>query len=140
MVGYVGRLNESVSAGYKFRSPVFVAEIDLDDVLARNAPNVAYRPLPKYPPIVRDISFLVGRDISFDSIREAVIDHGSELCRHIGFVDSFEGKGIEPGKRSITVRLEYRSDERTLVESEVAEIHQKIVDWISSSLDIVPRT
>lgn len=139
LVGYVGRLNESLSAGYKFRSPVFVAEIDLDDVLARNTPNVAYWPLPKYPPIVRDISFLVGRDISFDSIREAVIDHGSELCRHIGFVDSFEGKGIDPGKRSITVRLEYRSDERTLVESEVADVHDRIVGSISSSLNIAPR-
>ncbi|MGD9589492.1 MAG: phenylalanine--tRNA ligase subunit beta [Pyrinomonadaceae bacterium] len=139
LIGYVGRLDESISNGYKFRSPVFVAEIDLDDVLSRNRSNVTYRPLPKYPPVVRDVSFIADREISFDMIREAVIDLEAELCRHVGFVDSFEGKGIEPGQRSITVRLEYRSDERTLLESEVAEVHERIVGSISSSLNITPR-
>ena len=42
-----------------------------------------------------------------------------KFCRNVGFVDIFEGKGVEDGKRSLTVRLEYRSDERTLVDEEV---------------------
>ena len=140
VIGYLGRLNEPISAGYKFRSPVFVAEIDIDAVLNRNLTNVAYRSLPRFPSVVRDVSFLVTRDISFDDVRSAVIDQGSELCRNIGFVDVFEGKGVEVGKRSLTVRLEYRSDERTLVEDEVANAHAQILKVLDETLGIVPRT
>lgn len=140
LVGHVGRLSEPISGGYKFRTPVFVAEIDLDAVLARNTTPVYYRPLPKYPSVIRDVSFLVGRDIAFDDIREAVIDQGYEICRNVGFVDIFEGKGIEEGKRSLTVRLEYRSDERTLVEDEVSGVHGQILDSLSRTLSIQPRT
>jgi phenylalanyl-tRNA synthetase beta chain len=139
LVGYLGRLSEAISAEYKFRAPVYVAEVDLESVLARNMAGVYYRPLPKYPSVIRDVSFIVDRDSTFDNIREAVIDQGFEICRNVGFVDIFEGKGIEAGKRSLTVRLEYRSDERTLIEDEVAEAHGKILETLSNTLGIVPR-
>lgn len=139
IVGYLGRVNENISSGYKFRTPVYVAEIDLESVLSRNVPGVFYRPLPKYPSITRDVSFLIGRDRTFDDIRSAVIDQGLELCRNVGFVGIFEGKGVEAGKRSLTVRLEYRSDERTLVEDEVASAHGAIIETLSNTLGIVPR-
>ena len=138
-VGYFGRLAEAAAASYKFRSHVFVAEVDMDAVLSRNTSPIVYRPLPKYPSVIRDVSFLVDRTTTFDDIRAAVIDHGTELCRNIGFVDIFEGKGVEDGKRSLTVRLEYRSDERTLVEDEVAEVHQRIIDSLENTLAIRPR-
>ncbi len=138
-VGFFGRLAEGTAASYKFRSPVFVAEVDMDAVLSRNTSPIVYRPLPKYPSVIRDVSFLVDRRTTFDDIRAAVIDHGTELCRNIGFVDIFEGKGVEDGKRSLTVRLEYRSDERTLVEDEVAEVHQQIVSSLENTLGIRPR-
>ena len=138
-VGTIGRLNEEISTRYKFRTPVFVAEIDLDAVLSRNISPNFYRPLPKYPSIVRDASFLVGRDTTFDDVRSVVIDHGSDLCRNIGFVGIFEGKGIQDGKRSLTVRLEYRNDERTLVDEEVSSVHAQILDSLSNTLGIVPR-
>ncbi len=139
LVGSVGRLNEAISASYKFRAPVFVAEIDLEAVLARNTAGVFYHPLPKYPSVVRDVSFIVGRDTTFDTVRDAVVDQGSDICRNIGFVDVFEGKGVADGKRSLTVRFEYRSDERTLVEDEVADAHGRILETLGNTLGIVPR-
>lgn len=139
-IGTIGRLSESISVSYKFRNPVFVAEIDLDAVLSRNMAQIYYHPLPKYPSIVRDVSFLVDRSTTFDDVRTAVIDHGSDICRNIGFVDIFEGKGVEDGKRSLTVRLEYRNDERTLVDEEVAAAHGQIIEALGNTLGIVPRT
>lgn len=139
LIGHIGRLSEEISAGYKFRAPVYVAEIDLESVLTRNVTGVFYRPLPKYPAVIRDVSFLVGRETTFDDIREAVIDQGFEICRNVGFVDIFEGKNVEEGKRSLTVRLEYRSDERTLIEDEVAAAHGQILETLGNTLGIVTR-
>lgn len=139
-IGTVGRLSEKISADYKFKQPVFVAEIDLDTVFARNTASVFYRSLPKYPSIIRDVSLLVDRAATFENIRAVVIDHGADICRNVGFVDIFESKDMEENKRSLTIRLEYRSDERTLLDEEVTEVHQSILESLSKTLGAAQRT
>ena len=138
-IGTVGRLNEQISAEYKFRQPVYLAEIDLDAVFSRNTQPVLYRPLHKFPSIIRDITFLVDRATTFDDIRSAVIDHGAEICRNVGFVDIFEGRDVDEGKRSLTIRLEYRSDEGTLLDDDVAAVHRDILESLRKTLNVEPR-
>ncbi|MGB7069920.1 MAG: phenylalanine--tRNA ligase subunit beta [Pyrinomonadaceae bacterium] len=138
--GYVGRLRDDISAAYKFRQPVFVAEVELQSLLAVNTLPIVYRPLPRYPAIIRDVSLLAERSTSYDAIRDAVIDRGSELCRSVAFVDTYEGKGIGDNERSITVRLEYRSDERTLIDEEVDALHKEIVSGLEDALGAIQRT
>ncbi len=138
-LGHVGRLNDDVAASYKFRQPVYVAEINLQKVLQMPITPLSYRPLPKYPSVVRDVSFAAGRDVTLAAIREAALEQGFELCRAAEFVDVYEGKGLADGERSITIRLEYRSDERTLLEDEVEAIHQQIVANIEKKLGVKLR-
>ena len=137
--GYIGRLNDDISASYKFKQPVYVAEIDLQAVLEVCVPAITYTPLAKYPAIIRDVSLLAKRDITFDVIRDAITEQSFELCRNVRFVDVYEGKGLAEDERSITIRLEYRSDERTLVEDEVETTHQEILAQIDRKLGIKPR-
>jgi phenylalanyl-tRNA synthetase beta chain len=122
-VGYIGRLNDGIAANYKFKQPVYVAEIDLQAVLEIAVAPITYKPLAKYPGITRDISLLVRRDVTFAQVRQAVTDQNFELCRSVGFVDVYEGKGLADDERSVTIRLEYRGDERTLVDDEVEALH-----------------
>jgi phenylalanyl-tRNA synthetase beta chain len=139
-VGYVGRLDEEIASGYKFKQPVFVAEINLEAVLDQPLAPVTYKPLPKFPGISRDISFVADRTVTFNAIRMAIASQNADLCRSIEFVDVYEGKGLGENERSITVRLDYRSDERTLVEDEVDTIHGKIVDSVVSRLGVGLRS
>jgi phenylalanyl-tRNA synthetase beta chain len=134
--GYVGRLSDQIASSYKFRQPVYVAEINLEAVLAMPTSPINYRPLPRFPGIVRDVSFVAKRNITYDSIYEAIALLKIELCRGIEFVDVYEGKGLAEDERSITVRLEYRSDERTLVEDEVDQVHKRIVDSVAENLGV----
>ena len=138
-VGRIGRLTEELAGEYKFKQPVYVAEIDLQAVLSEETPLVLYRPLSRYPSIVRDVSFLVKRSTSFEDIRRAIVQQGRELCRSVTFVDVYEGKGIGADERSITIRLEYRSDERTLIDAEVDEVHEQLVGAVEKDLNIRRR-
>jgi phenylalanyl-tRNA synthetase beta chain len=139
-VGTIGRLNEEISANYKFKQPVYVAEIDLQAVLSAETEQVVYQALPKYPSVVRDVSFLVNRGVSFGEIKLAVENQGRELCRAVEFVDVYEGKGMAEDERSLTVRLEYRSDERTLIDSEVDTVHAELVETVEGGLGVRRRT
>jgi len=126
-VGTIGRLSDEIADNYKFRQPVFVAEVDLQTVLNAKEQSVFYRPLPVYPSIERDVSLLVNRNISFAEIKQAIESEGFEILRKIEFVDVFEGKGVADDERSLTIRLVYRSDVRTLIESEIETINNKIL-------------
>jgi phenylalanyl-tRNA synthetase beta chain len=50
-----------------------------------------------------------------------------EYCRRAELVDVYEGAGVPEGKRSVTLRMEYRADERTLRDEEVDEMHARLV-------------
>jgi phenylalanyl-tRNA synthetase beta chain len=126
-VGTIGRLSDEIASVYKFRQPVFVAEIDLQTLLQGKQKDILYRPLSVYPSIQRDVSVLVKRNVSFAQIKQTVEAQGFELLRKVEFVDVYEGKGMADDERSITIRLEYRSDERTLTEAEAEVVHAQIL-------------
>jgi phenylalanyl-tRNA synthetase beta chain len=76
---------------------------------------------------MRDISLLLNRAISLDEIRSAVRNQRVADCRNVMLVGTFAGANIPPTKRSVTLRLEYRSDERTLRDEEVEERHAQLM-------------
>jgi phenylalanyl-tRNA synthetase beta chain len=125
-IGSIGRLAEQVAASYKFRQPVYVLELDLSALLSGPAKAIQYSPLPRYPSVTRDISLLVDRSVSLDEIFAAVNNQHVADCRSVKLVGTFEGGNIEASKRSVTLRLEYRSDDRTLRDEQVEEYHSRI--------------
>jgi phenylalanyl-tRNA synthetase beta chain len=125
-IGSIGRLAESVASSYKFRQPVYVLELDLSALLAGPEKLIQYSPLPRYPSVVRDLSLLVNRNVALEEIFTAVKAQGVADCRSVKLVGTFEGGSIPPSKRSVTLRLEYRSDERTLRDEEVEERHSRL--------------
>ncbi|HEU4509463.1 MAG TPA: phenylalanine--tRNA ligase subunit beta [Pyrinomonadaceae bacterium] len=125
-IGTIGRLAENIAASYKFRQPVYVLELDLTTLLNSQAKGIQYSPLPRYPSVVRDLSLLVNRNVALEEIFQAVNDQRVADCRSVKLVGTFEGGNIDPFKRSVTLRLEYRSDERTLRDEEVEERHSRL--------------
>jgi phenylalanyl-tRNA synthetase beta chain len=125
-IGTIGRLAENLASSYKFRQPVYVLELDLSALLSGPAKLIQYSPLPRYPSVTRDISLLVDRKVALDEIFAAVNNQQIGDCRNVKLVGTFEGGNIAPSKRSVTLRLEYRSDERTLRDEEVEEYHSRL--------------
>jgi phenylalanyl-tRNA synthetase beta chain len=122
-IGKFGRLAENIASSYKFRQPVFVLETDLSALFAVREKAIQYSRLPKYPSVVRDLTLLVGRDVTFAALTKAVRDQNVADCRDVNLVGTYDGPNTPPGKRSITLRIEYRSDDRTLRDDEVEERH-----------------
>ncbi|HLR06367.1 MAG TPA: phenylalanine--tRNA ligase subunit beta [Pyrinomonadaceae bacterium] len=127
-VGSIGRLAESVAAEYKFKQTVFVAEIDLTALLEIPETPVLYSPLPRFPAIVRDVSLLLDRKVTVAELLRAAKNQSGESCAGAKFVGTYEGEGIAEGKRSVTVRFEYRRPDRTLRDEEVDELHWPLVE------------
>lgn len=126
-VGSLGRLSEELAARYKFRQPVYVAEVSQTALLGSGERPARYAPLPRYPGVARDISLVAGRSVTYGELRGAVLALGLEECRGVDLVDVYEGANLPEGKRSLTLRVEYRADDRTLRDEEVDAMHARVV-------------
>jgi len=126
-VGSIGRLAEPVAANYKFRQPVFVAEVDLTALLEMPEQPVLYSPLPRFPSIVRDVSLLVDRQVSVGELVSTAENQSGPHFIAANFVGTYEGEGIPDNKRSVTLRFEYRAPDRTLRDEEIDDVHWSIV-------------
>lgn len=131
-LGTIGRLAESAVAEYKFREAVFVAELDLSTLLDTPEAPVLYSALPRFPSIVRDVSLLLDREVTVGELLREVAGQQIGECQTAKLVGTYEGEGIQEGKRSVTLRMEYRASDRTLRDEEVDEIHWRIVNALQA--------
>ncbi|HZG50815.1 MAG TPA: phenylalanine--tRNA ligase subunit beta [Pyrinomonadaceae bacterium] len=127
-VGTLGRLADDVAAVYKFKQPVYVAEVDFAGLLAAGETGVRYAPLARFPSVMRDASLVASRSVTFAEMRRAVLELNLEQVRRVMLVYVYEGEGVPEGQRSVTLRIEYRADDRTLRDEEVDEAHGRIVN------------
>jgi phenylalanyl-tRNA synthetase beta chain len=78
--------------------------------------------------VVRDVTLRVGRNVSFADLVQAADSQAIADYTGVRLVGVYEGANIPEDQRSITLRMEYRSDDRTLRDEEVEERHRRLVD------------
>jgi phenylalanyl-tRNA synthetase beta chain len=132
-IGTIGRLSEALASAYKFRQPVYVMELDLGSLISGPATLIQYAPLPRYPSVMRDITIVLNRTVAVEEILNAVRSQHVEDCRNVMLVGTYAGGNIPPNKRSVTLRLEYRSDERTLRDEEVEERQKEVMTFLAET-------
>jgi phenylalanyl-tRNA synthetase alpha chain len=89
----------------------------------------AYKEVSKYPPTVRDISFIVNTDFVPNNYFDLVRDIGGDLVEQVELIDTYENEAkLGVGKVSYAYRIIYRSLSRTLTSEEVSVLHQKLAD------------
>ena len=88
-----------------------------------------FKEVSKFPPITRDISFVVGADFVPNNYFDIIRDAGGDLVEEVSLLDKYENaEKFGAGKVSYTYRIIYRSNERTLLLEEVAPIQEKIIE------------
>jgi phenylalanyl-tRNA synthetase beta chain len=126
-VAQFGQIHPNIAAARKLRQDVFIAELYLDQLYRHDLRQVRYEPLPRYPAVERDFSFVFADSIGFEKISQAVAALGLSQLRSFIPVEIFRGGAIPAGKYSLLLRARFQSGERTLREDEVAQWSQQIV-------------
>ena len=135
-LGVLGLLQPAIAEarGFPAGEDVYIAELDVD-ALAATASNAELRAqsLPKFPAIVRDISILVDEVLPAGAVRGTIRSAAPETLESIVEFDRYQGKGVPDGRVSLSLRLTFRSAERTLTDAEVESAMAKIVDLLRSA-------
>ncbi len=118
-IGTIGVIASGVQRRYDLQHPVVAAEVDVGALLALFPPRSLVHTLPAFPGIARDVSFIVPESVSWASIDRLIGEAKPERMVGRDFVTTFRGAQIGAGKKSVTVRLEFRDPTRTLRHEEV---------------------
>ena len=132
VVAQLGQVHPDVAGARKLRQDVFVAEFDVEQLYKLGLRPVKFAPLPKYPAVERDFSFVFGNEVSFEQMHRAVLAAGVSELREFRPVEIFRGGAIGAGKYSILLRVKFQSDERTLREDEIARWSGMVVAALTS--------
>lgn len=125
VVGYIGQLNELLAQKLKFKRKVFVAELLFERLAAGIDRAFAFRTLPRYPFVDRDMSFVVDIGISFSTIKMSVIELKMPELAEVKLVDLYRGADIPPGRKAMNVRLVFQHPERTLTDEEADRLRER---------------
>ena len=90
--------------------------------------------LPRYPAVMRDVTLLVDRNVDFAQLVQEIESHQISNYAGVKLVGTYEGANIPAQKRSVTLRMEYRSAEGTLRDEDVEERHRELVDSLVAKL------
>jgi phenylalanyl-tRNA synthetase beta chain len=127
-LGLAGEIHFEVLAGYDLKQPAFLFELNFDHLLPLIKDTIQSKPIPKFPAIFRDITIIVNNDIETQKIVAEGCNQAEALVECFNLLDVFEGKPIAEGKKSVSLRVTYRSPHKTLQDEDVTPIHQSIAD------------
>jgi phenylalanyl-tRNA synthetase beta chain len=130
--GWLGEVHPLVCRDWDIQAAA-AFEVDLAAfVLAATAGEETFEDVTSFPAVNQDIAVVVAADVPADRVRAAVRAGGGELLRAADVFDLYEGEQVGEGRKSLALRLEFRANDRTLTDEEVAAQRNKIIEGIKA--------
>ena len=130
ILGYFGELHPGTIAALKAEGPMVAFEVILERIPEPKARPTRAKPLlelSQFQPVERDFAFVVGSTVKAADIVRAAQNVDKKVISNVVVFDVYEGKGIEPGKKSIAIAVTIQPREKTLTDAEIDALSGKIV-------------
>ena len=133
-VGVIGQIAPDLLAAHRIQTAVFAAELFLGKLLTVRKPTAVYEPLPRFPGVYRDLSFVIRTDVPYAAVEQAIRGAGGDYLESVECIDVFAGKGIDKTSRSMAVSMAFRAPDRTLSSEEVAATVEQVIARLAQTL------
>jgi phenylalanyl-tRNA synthetase beta chain len=127
-LGLVGQVHPQVLASFDLEQTMFLFELNFDHLMPLLKDTTASKAIPKFPAVFRDITIIVSQALEAQEIISTARQPSSELVEDVSLLSVFEGTPIAAGHKSVSLRITYRSAQKTLEDEDVSPIHQSIAD------------
>lgn len=137
LIGFFGALHPAIKKMLGLTDPVFLFECLLNTITDVELPR--FKAVSKFPTIRRDIAFIVDQEIQAQQLQNAIISSAGELLVSLQLFDVYQGKGIATGKKSVALGLIFQCVDRTLKESEINELVERIISSLKKLFNVSLR-
>jgi phenylalanyl-tRNA synthetase beta chain len=128
-VGYIGGLHPQLQGQLDLQQAVYLFEVRLDALLDGALPK--FEELSKFPEVRRDLAFIVDQSINAGDVAAAIREAAGDYLRNLRLFDTYQGKGIDPQRKSLGFGLTFRHSSRTLNDDEIAAILSQVIELLN---------
>ena len=126
-LGYIGIVARKVLKAFDIDQDVYYADLDWKTLLKQNKQYKAViNDLPKYPEVKRDFALLVDSTVEFADLARAAFAAERKLLRNVFLFDVYEGKNLEPGKKSYALSFILQDPDNTLKDTQIEAVMAKL--------------
>jgi phenylalanyl-tRNA synthetase beta chain len=138
-LGEVGLLSPLIAREYDLRDPVWLAELNLDLLVGKRNALRAFKALPAFPTIRRDVAMIVPETTTHEAVLAVVKQAKPANLEAVELFDVFRGKHVPEGQKSLAYAFTYRAGDRTLTDAEVNLSHERVVGAFKQQLQATVR-
>ena len=139
LLGFLGEVKAVVLEQFGIEQPLFAFNFDLEK-LAVGQLERSFSPVPKFPPIKRDVAIVVDEKMQAQFLLDEIKEKGGEFLKNTKVFDIFQGESIGAGKKSLAFNLTFYSLERTLTEEEVESQMKQILEALEAKFSAKLRS
>lgn len=132
VVGYFGEVHPLVQEAYGIAERTYVANIDLSVICKKANFTVKYEGIVKFPSVVRDISLVMDKSLTAGEIEKIIRSESGAILESLELFDIYEGERIGADKKSMAYSITFRNKEKTLEESEISAVMDKILKGLQT--------
>ncbi|MGM9791824.1 MAG: phenylalanine--tRNA ligase subunit beta [Candidatus Cryptobacteroides sp.] len=136
----MGTVNPALARKFGVKQPVYVAEISwpvLFELIKRN--KVAFKELPKYPEVKRDLAVLLDEGVNYADLRMTAIKQSKKLLRNVSLFDVYRGDKIPSGKKQYALSFTFQDLDKTLTDQDIERVMDNILKAFQNNFGAVLR-
>lgn len=138
-LGFLGEIHPSVAQKLDIPRGTLVFELAFDALVAAAKLIPAYKGVPKFPAVLRDLAVVLDDATLASTVEAAIREAGGGLVEDTVLFDVYRGTNIPSGKKSLAYAIRYRAADRTLTDEEINQAHGRIVGALEQQLSATLR-
>lgn len=132
----IGLVNRKLLQVFDLKADVFYADLYWERIVGKLKNfKIGFSELPKFPEVKRDLSMILDKSVTYDQIKRLAYETENKLLKQVHLFDVYEGEGIEKGKKSYAVNFVLQDLTKTLVDSEIDKVMNRLMNAYENKLD-----
>lgn len=131
-----GVISKKIQKAFDLDNEVYYADLNWKELMKAIKGNaVTYREISKYPAVKRDLALLLDKKVQFVEIEKIAFETDKKLLKSVELFDVYEGKNLEPGKKSYAVSFMLQDENATLNDKQIDKFMQKLIKNLETKLE-----
>ena len=127
LFGIFGAIHPNMAKKYDVTNDTVMLEANLEVLLKNKASKVKFEGISKYPAVTRDLAFVVKKEVKVGDIVDQIKRQGKSIIKNVEVFDIYTGEHVASDSKSIALSIVFQSNEKTLTDQEINDVHEKIL-------------
>lgn len=141
-LGIFGQIHPLLAKQLSISSKIYLFELNFELIKEQIQINkvTTYREYSSYPKVIKDLSFIIHQDITFQKLKEILYLNGSKFLTEVNLLDEYRGSSIPADHTSLCIQFVFQSDKQTLKNKKIEKILDHLKSLLIDQFNVVMRT